>query len=73
MGFTELNERGVSYSRTPDPNGMFKPFIYNWLHIPSGKKGHVTVYCSSHYDFLKLLDWWNHSDKWKYSQRGVYP
>lgn len=65
-----LHECGVNYFRcyyNGSDASAFRKFEYFRIHIPTKTRSKDYVYCLSHYDFLKLIDFWNKgSDEWGY-------
>jgi hypothetical protein len=59
-------EESELYSDTLKKWG-FKLFKYEWLHMPSGKRGISKLWVISKQSALALIDFWNHSD-WMYRQ-----
>lgn len=56
------------YRERPDEYSGFKRFSYSWLHIPTDTKGVCDIWCYNEKDFIKLLEYWNRSEKWKYQK-----
>ena len=74
---TESNvyhEAGVDYMTPPvlqDElyDGGWMHFVYNWFHVPSGKKGTHSIYIHHADELDKLLNHWNESsDDWKFTR-----
>jgi len=61
-----LEENGVKYSKKQVTSEQ-KRYTYTSIHLPSKKKILGEVWCFSEQDFYKLINFWNHSDNWKYS------
>lgn len=68
-----VEQMSIYYSHSLLPDFSAQQFVYEWEHIPTGKKGQRIIYVEfpmGPEKVARLIDYWNCTKIWKYKLLG---